>query len=70
MKTCPRCGEDFDPKRARHKIELMYGEGVYDDYYFNEEEEVCSECAIQEISADYGAGEELLKDMGSGWDLD
>lgn len=21
MKTCPRCGEDFDPERAKRKID-------------------------------------------------
>lgn len=67
MKTCPRCGEDFDPKSARRKIDRMYGEDVYDDYYSGEEEEVCFKCAFMEISADYGIGEEIAEDMGSGW---
>ena len=68
MKTCPRCGDDFDPDSARNKIKRIYGEDVYENYYYSEEEEVCAECALREISADYGTGEELAEDMGSGWD--
>ena len=68
MKTCPRCGDDFDPDSARNKINRIYGEDVYENYYYSEEEEVCAECALREISADYGTGEELAEDMGSGWD--
>lgn len=68
MKICPRCGDDFDPDSARNKINRIYGEDVYENYYYSEEEEVCAECALREISADYGTGEELAEDMGSGWD--
>lgn len=53
MKTCPRCGEDFDPD--------------YENYYYTEDEKVCAECAMLEISADQGVGEELEEDMKSGW---
>ena len=67
-KTCPRCGDEFDPDSARNKINRIYGEDVYENYYYSEEEEVCAECALREISADYGTGEELAEDMGSGWD--
>ena len=61
MKTCPRCGDDFDPDSARNKINRIYGEDVYENYYYSEEEEVCAECALREISADYGTGEELAE---------
>ena len=44
------------------------GGETYENYYYSEEEEVCAECALREISADYGTGEELAEDMGSGWD--
>ena len=70
MKTCPRCGEDFDPASARRKIEHIYGEDVYDDYYPTEKDEVCAQCAILEISADYEVGGEVLEELGSGWDDD
>lgn len=70
MKTCPRCGEDFEPEYARNKIDRIYGEDVYENYYYSEEEEVCAECAMLEISADQGIGEEIVEDMGSSYDLD
>ena len=68
MKTCPRCGADFDPVSTRRKIDQMYGEDVYYDYYSQETDEVCLKCAVMEISADDGVGEEIAEDMGSGWD--
>lgn len=67
MKTCPRCGEDFDQEHAKHKINRIYGEDVYESYYYSEEEEVCAECAMLEISADQGVGKEIAEDMGYGW---
>lgn len=67
MKTCPRCGEDFDPDYVKNKINRIYGEDVYESYYYTEDEEVCVECAMLEISADQGVGEELAEDMESGW---
>lgn len=67
MKTCPRCGEDFDPDYVKNKIDRIYGEDVYENYYYAEDEEVCAECAMLEISADQGVGEELAEDMKSGW---
>lgn len=70
MKTCPRCGEDFDPEHTKHKIDHMYGEYTYEDYYRTEREEVCASCACMEISADVGEGEEIVENMGSGWDND
>ena len=35
MKTCPRCGEDFDPDYVKNKINRIYGEDVYENYYYN-----------------------------------
>ena len=67
MKTCPRCGEDFDPDYVKNKINRIYGEDVHENYYYTEDEEVCVECAMLEISADQGVGEELAEDMESGW---
>lgn len=67
MKTCPRCGEDFGPDYVKNKINRIYGEDVYENYYYTEDEEVCVECAMLEISADQGVGEELAEDMESGW---
>ena len=49
MKTCPRCGDDFDPDSARNKINRIYGEDIYENYYYSEEEEVCAEWALREI---------------------
>lgn len=65
MKICPRCGMEFDLRSVKCKIDRMYGVGTYDDYF--SEVEVCTDCAITEIGADYEIGGEVIEDMGSGW---
>lgn len=66
--TCSRCGENFDLTRAKRRIGRLYGKGPYTRYY--SDESVCGSCAMEEISADYGTGEEEIENMGSGWDYD
>lgn len=68
MQVCSRCGAEFDLTRAKRRIGRLYGAGIYDDYYENGD--ICDNCAIEEISADYAEGEEIIKNMGSGWDND
>ena len=64
--TCSRCGTSFDLVRAKRRVGRLYGAGTYGDYFLAED--VCDKCAIEEISADYGTGEEEKENMGSGWD--
>lgn len=66
MERCKRCGCEFEAVHARRSIGRQYGAGTYDDYY--PEANVCEHCAVLEISADVGAGEEFPELMGSGWD--
>ena len=54
MAVCIECGKEF--------------EGVYDDQY--PDANVCYDCALPDISASWGTGEDQIKDMGSGWDPD
>lgn len=63
---CSRCGAKFELAPAKRKIGRLYGAGTYADYF--PAEGVCDKCAIEEISADYGTGEEEIEHMGSGWD--
>ena len=68
MVICERCGAIFDKSSAKRTIGHTYGAGTYDDYYPNED--VCVDCAIEEISADYATGAEIIDLMGTGWDDD
>ena len=66
MHKCSRCGSVFDLGAVKRRIGRLYGAGSYDEYY--SDGDVCDSCAIEEISADFGSGEDLIEDMGSGWD--
>lgn len=66
MKKCIRCGIDFDLTRAKRQIDRIYGTAIYNDYFPNGD--VCHDCAITQISADYESGVEIIEDMGTGWD--
>lgn len=66
MAICVECGKEFDVTTVRRKISRQYAKGVYDDYY--PDANVCYSCALADISASWGSGEELIKDMGTGWD--
>ena len=59
--VCSRCGTEFDLAKAKRRIGRLYGAYVYEDYYPSEY--VCSSCAIEEISPDYGSGEDQIDDM-------
>lgn len=65
---CKICGEEFSLSATKRRIGKLYGVGEYDSYYPNGD--VCDHCAIEEMSPDYGSGEEQIDDMGSGWDPD
>jgi len=66
MEKCSRCGAEFDLTRVKRKIGRIYGAGEYNDYFPGGD--VCDRCAVEEMSADFGAGEEDKENMGSGWD--
>lgn len=68
MRICSRCGDEFDLSSAKRSLGRSYYAGVYDDYY--PDGDVCKECAIEEISADYATGAEIIELMGTGWDDD
>ncbi len=68
MPKCSRCGNDFDLTYARRSMSRNFYAGVYNDYY--PDGDVCEECALEEISADYNAGAELKELMGPSWDDD
>ena len=68
MAICVKCGREFDVSSARRSIGRIYGAGTYNNYY--PDGDVCEYCAIEVISADYNAGIELIRLMGSGWDDD
>lgn len=68
MATCSRCGREFDLSTARRSIGRSYGAGIYNDYY--PDGDVCENCAVEQVSADYNTGQELKRLMGSGWDDD
>lgn len=63
--TCSRCGEEFDLACAKRRIGRLYGVGTYEDYY--PDANTCDSCAIMEISADVGTGQEDLENSGF-WD--
>ncbi len=65
---CRICGEEFNVSAAKRRIGKLYGAGEYDSYFPNGD--VCGSCAIEEMSPDYGSGEDQIDDMGSGWDPD
>lgn len=65
MAICSCCGSDFDVSHVKRVINCTYGAGTYSDYY--PDEDVCDECATEEISADFNVGEEELELMGD-WD--
>ena len=66
MPICSRCGCEFDLSYAKRSIGRRYGSGTYDDYY--PDGDVCEDCALEEVSADYNAGAEIIELMGTGWD--
>lgn len=66
MATCLRCRTTFNLIYAKRRVDHLYGAGIYDDYF--PDGDVCDKCAIEELSCDYGTGEEEIGNMGSGWD--
>ncbi|MBQ9905822.1 MAG: hypothetical protein IJM46_03520 [Oscillospiraceae bacterium] len=61
MPTCAWCGKEFDVSTARRICGQRYGAGIYDDYY--PEGDVCTDCAVEVMSADYAAGAALKELM-------
>ena len=68
MAECVRCGAEFDVSDARRRIGRYYGAGIYNDYYPGGD--VCEDCAIDEVGADFATGAEIKELMGSSWDDD
>lgn len=65
MPICSRCKCEFNLGDTKRMIGRRFGSGVYDDYYPNED--VCEDCALEEISADYETGEDNIELMYTGW---
>ena len=68
MAICIECGKEFDVTAVRRKFRREYTKGIYDRCY--PDADVCYSCALLDISAIWGSGEEQIEDMGSGWDPD
>ena len=68
MAICSECGRTFDVSTARRSIGAQFGAGVYNSYY--PDGDVCEECALETIGADYATGGEIKELMGSSWDDD
>jgi len=68
MAKCERCGEEFDLSFAKRSIGRSYGAGIYNNYY--PDGDVCTDCATEQVSADYATGMEIKKLMGDSWDDD
>ena len=66
MEICSQCGKEFDVSTARRSCGRSYGAGVYNEYF--PDGDVCEECAIEIISADYATGTDLRELMGGSWD--
>ena len=68
MERCSRCGEYFDLSYVKRFIGRNYGAGSYDDYY--PDGDVCLDCAIEEVSADWATGAEIMELIGNDdeWD--
>lgn len=63
-----KSGAEFELASTKRKIGRLYGAGSYSDTFSSED--VCEKCASEQMSADYGVGEEEIENMGSGWDYD
>lgn len=68
MPICVVCGEEFDLASVRRKFSRQYTKGVYDQCF--PDANVCYDCALSDISASWGSGEDQIEDMGSEWDPD
>ena len=68
MHFCSRCGCTFNLSDAKRVIGRRFGAGTYDDFY---SDDVCEDCALEELSCAYNVGEDVLNDARScGWDDD
>lgn len=59
MAICSYCGERFNVESTRRYIDRKFGEDTYDDAFPNND--VCSDCARDEISTDIESGSETLR---------
>lgn len=68
MALCIICGEEFDLTTVRRRFSRQYFKGIYDQSC--PDANVCYDCALPDISASWGMGEDQIEDMGTGWDPD
>ena len=66
MAICSSCKRVFDLSSAKESIDRRFGEGAYDNTYFDGTV-CCESCAYDEIGAAMATGEELKELMGSSW---
>lgn len=66
--TCARCGHVFNISEARRLTDKRFGQGIYDDYF--EDNDVCKDCAFEDLSAAAATAEELEELMGDSDDDD
>ncbi len=66
MAICSCCGQEFDLDEVRSSIDEEYGEGMYDNSYFDGRV-CCEDCAFDEIGSAVGTGKEMKELMGSSW---
>lgn len=66
MAICKFCGAEFSPSSARRYLGHRFYAGIYNEYY--EDGDVCLDCALEEIGADWATGQELMELMGDSWD--
>ena len=58
MQKCIYCGNDFDPKAVKRRIDKKFGRGNYEDSF--PESNVCFDCAYNEL---YEAQEEYISNL-------
>lgn len=59
MAICSYCGERFNVESTRRYIDRKFGEDTYDDAFPNND--VCGDCARDEISSDIESGNDTLR---------
>ena len=63
MPVCSYCGNRFNLESTRRYIDRKFGDGAYDDAFPNED--VCGDCARDEIASDIDSGSDSLRLNGN-----
>ena len=67
---CAWCGKEFDLTHVRRVFGQIYGAGVYDEDYNEDDNKLCLDCALEDWGAPMATMESYRKDMGPNWDDD